>query len=167
MWQLTWLTTKTKVDSSTCRPTRGQAAVYGICTKLLNLLPLVDPVCQEPWVTRIYALLSVKRYRASLSAKIHIETVVFQLFKRALFAFTVYANLEACQEMSWPNMVGCSVKRMVNCTIVRLIELFCLCSYCALQTSRKADFDRPYQKPVNLAFINHNNLCVEQLERVF
>lgn len=127
----------------------------------------MDPVCQEPWVTRIYALLSVKRYRTSLPAKIHIETVMFQLFKRALFAFTVYAYLEACQEMSCPNMVGCSVKRMVNCTIVRLIELFCLCSYCALQTSRKADFDRPYQKPVNLAFINHNNLCVEQLERVF
>ena len=40
------------------------------------------------------------------------------------------------------------------------------CSYCALQTSRKADFNRPYQKPVNLAFINHNNLCVEPLERV-
>lgn len=141
MWQLTCLTTKTKVDSSTCRPTthrqtdRGQAAVYGICTKLLNLLPLVDPVCQEPGVTRIYALLSVKRYRASLSAKILIETVMFQLFKRVLFAFTVYANLEACQEMSCPNMAGCSVKRMVNCTIVRLIELFCLCSYCALQTS--------------------------------
>lgn len=62
---------------------------------------------------------------------------MFQLFKRALFAFTVYANLEACQEMSWPNMVGCSVKRMVNCTIVRLIELFCLCSYCALQTPER------------------------------
>lgn len=74
----------------------------------------MDPVCQEPWVTRIYALLSVKRYRTSLPAKIHMETVMFQLFKRALFAFTVYAYLEACQEMSCPNMVGCSVKRMVT-----------------------------------------------------
>lgn len=103
--QLTRLTPKTKVDSSTFRPTTYRQMASGSlwhlyeATKFLTSCGSCMPrtlgnsdLCPSLF-QNIPCVFLFK------DVTVHIETVIFQLFKRILSSFTVYAYLEACQEI--------------------------------------------------------------------